>query len=272
MTETLSEQRVDELLAPLRRLEPAGLPQRRKPRRTLRALALAVPLALVALVVGIRPGSGAKPSPEQVLARAAAATLAPAESVRHSVYVDRVARTGCELRSEWWTTTSRPFQERNIEGYADGYQVDWALVQRDDAIVEQLYDAAADTIYEATTETAGLTFQDPATPMRQAIEAGTATITGESTLDGRAVWVVQGGGVRYLVDETTYETLELIVRQNGGETTRRTSAEYLPATDDNLALLDERRQHPTATVVSVTASEWHAQSDRLRAGHPWCTP
>src|SRR5262249_52551735 len=127
------------------------------------------------------------------------------------------------------------------------------------------------TVYEATTAPASLTFQDPAAAMQRAIDAGTAKVTGESTLDGKRVFVVEGGGVRYLVDEQTYEAL-LIVFPNDGGNSRRVSATYVPATSENLGLLDERVQHPDASVETVTPDEFDAQGDRLRAGIPGARP
>jgi hypothetical protein len=60
MSETQEEQRVEQLLAPLRRLEPAGLPRPRppRPRRWRGVVAVALPLALVAVFVALRPGGG----------------------------------------------------------------------------------------------------------------------------------------------------------------------------------------------------------------------
>src|SRR5262249_61329121 len=74
----VEERRVEELLAPLRRLEPARLPPQGRPRRRWGGIvAVALPLALLALFVLVRPGRDDGPSPRQVLAPLAAALRAP---------------------------------------------------------------------------------------------------------------------------------------------------------------------------------------------------
>jgi hypothetical protein len=74
---------------------------------------------------------------------------------------------------------------------------------------------------------------------------------GREVVDGReAVRIAtRDGRIVYLVDATTYIPIEWRTTGDGGSSSLRFNAyETLPATPENLALLDVRVQHPDATV------------------------
>lgn len=125
------------------------------------------------------------------------------------------------------------------------------------------------SVLPAATPTAGTAppgCPDPLATVRAALDSGAARLDGTSHIEGRPVVRVQirqdiaerfGGPTTYYVDPSTLTPVRIEVTSGGqgpSTTTDVLAFARLPATAENLRLLDLRSQHPGATIVERSAT------------------
>jgi hypothetical protein len=244
---------------------------RRRPGRTMLAFAAVAGAAAAALFVS----SPWKTAPGFSLERAQAVLTPPEGTILHAAWtVTRKSQDyGCTVTlgpNEVWADLSPPYGYRHIESL-------WPSAEAADR-------RSAACSSHVTTESGGrpgtaLRFvppdklvpygpgwigesMDDVALLRKALAEGTAQDEGQVELDGRIVERIRvdlaPGGPRlfYYVDRETF--IPVRVDSPGGafwdwlelrfDVVRHYSTyEYLPRTDENLALTDIRKQHPDAT-------------------------
>ena len=255
-------------------------PLRRRPGR----MALAFAVVAVAAATALFVSSPWKTAPGFSLEEVQAALTPPEGTILHASW--NVTRTsqdyGCTVTlgpNELWADLSLPYMYRAIE----------SLSSSDDAVDRR--SAACDENESVTTEAGGtpgraLRFEPPdkllpAGPgwiggsmddvalLRRALADGSARDEGQVELDGRVVErirvdIAPEARLYYYVDRETFIPVQ--VESPGGlfsslprlgefrfDVTRNyLTYEFLPRTDENLALTDIWEQHPEATVPPGT--------------------
>jgi hypothetical protein len=166
---------------------------------------------------------------------------------------------------ESWARTASPYSRRDIQAYAGSPVVETA---QDSSGLVQSYDAATNTIYQPA-QGGGFTVapgqSDPYRDMiLELLNSGDAVVEGNDNIAGRKVIRIVATkdygsapdgtryGTWYYVDPDTKNPVEWKMTRDGGKVVdiHFDVYEQLPATDDNLALLDLGAQHPGATVNS----------------------
>jgi len=197
----------------------------------------------------------------------AAAALDPGEhAIIHVKILGTEQGEGGYLSSwteESFTLTSSPYTRREIRAF-EGSPAD-EIAQNSDGLF-QAYDAASNTIYQPPQETRFRVEGEQTDRYREMIlellSSGEAVVEGTETVNGRECVVIAATkdygvapdgtryGTWYLVDADTNNPVEWRMTRDGGKvvTFRFEVYEHLPATGDNLALLDLAAQHPGATL------------------------
>jgi len=231
--------------------------RRRTARRTAR---LAVPAVLAAvlgasltLVAGAGPGM--RPADAAVLTAVEAALTPPAGTILHERAIVTVGNEPPE-RYEAWIEASAPGASRVIK---DGWEGAW------DGKTFSTYDQATNTITVGGYVPGHAV--DIAATLRSLIASGQARVTGTTVVDGVPARTLAisglpggrvGGAVNGTYDVTLSDDHPLLVQTTTDcgsgpctETLRFQTYEYLPATPANLALLNLKAQHPTATIKAA---------------------
>jgi hypothetical protein len=251
-----------------------------RPRRRLAVRLVVVGAAAAAIALGVLstlPGGGAS-----AVERAQAALAVEAGTILH---VDMLGRqvdpdgSVATWEDESWQLEDTPYTRRQVETSSDAPRAETVVVDG----VQQLYDAATDTIYTTPpqlppvvgkqTLEAKLKQLPPAQrerlrrerarkeqarpveePFRDEIlsllRSGGAREDGRETVDGRdAVRLVAADRhTTYLVDAATYAPIRLVTVNGGATTTLDFRVYELLDLAGNDGLVSLAAQHPTATV------------------------
>jgi hypothetical protein len=237
----------------------AGRSNRRR-RRTLVAARGVVLLAVVAAaaLVGVNVfgagGAGTDTANAAILHRMAAALAPPSGTILHEQA--QISLPGEAAHPfELWVEADSPYSYRVIKW---GHEGSW------NGSSFSNYDAAANTITMdiASQSAAGLSHEpvDPAATLRSLVQSGQATIDGTTVVDGIPAYklTVSGGPDKWLdgtayVARSDYHPLEIDTTAYSEKIVYQTY-QYLPATSDNLKLLDLQAQHPAARVIDASAA------------------
>jgi len=210
----------------------------------------------------------------------AAAVLSPGRgSIVHEVASYRHVNPDGSVsrwRDETWRQTSRPYARRQITTRDGGIRVETETVGRR---ATRLYDAATDTIYTnppssgpALGTPMAASDGDPLrTQLLELLHSADARDVTETTRGQRRVIRLQfdnmwpdGSVVKwtYIVDAGTYEPILLATSTADGArtTTRFERYETRAATEQSMALLSLRAQHPRASVDATEAGYREAQA------------
>jgi hypothetical protein len=234
-------------------------PARQRHRLLAPAVAAAAALAglvvvLVATVGSTRPGVAAA----AVIRRASAAITPAAGAILHTKII--IEQNGSKLSaSESWALRTR--SDRLTGRFVfmtrpDGRSTEIAT----DGTTSELYDPAANTIYERPTSPPGpapAQIVDPVAALRQQLESAVATVVGTTTINGSAAYEINfDNGSRGYFDRATYYPIRYDSPDADGIVeVRFVTYEYLPATTDNMRLLDLGAQHPSAG-VDANPADW----------------
>jgi hypothetical protein len=265
-----------------------------RPRRRLvvRLAVAGVAAAAVALgVLSTLPGGGAS-----AVERAQAALAVETGTILHVDMLGRQVNPDGSVATwedESWQLEQQPFTRRQIETSSDAPRAETTLVHG----VQQLYDAATNTIYTTPPQLpparvvgaktlAKKLEQLPATererlrreqekkeqgqpaeePFRDEIlsllRSGGAREDGRETVDGReAVRLVAADGhTTYLVDAATYAPIRLVTVNGDATTTLSFRVYELLDAAGNEALVSLQGQHPDARVDAGPEAYQEAQS------------
>jgi hypothetical protein len=254
----------------------------RRPRWLGRGLALGAAALLVAgalLLSGSLDRAGTSP-----LARASAAVSSwPPDRILHLRILMVSHFNQPDELEESWQRTSAPFTVRRRTAFpanGSGRQVVESVASANG--LGQLYDWRSRRVVRTTHAPApwrplGIE-QQTRDELKAMLVANRWKPLGASTIDGHRVLGFSVSDARLYIDSTTY--LPVLLRSSGigvGAERRgydlRYSWELLPATRDNLHLLDLTFEHPHAAVVSRGGRAWNTLADRLgRAWRPPITP
>ncbi len=232
-------------------------PKRRRRRRLIAAAAgAAVLTAAVTLVVG---GGSSEPVAAAAVIRHARTAITPVTAaILHAKTI--IEQNGSQIgASESWT----------LPRAADGLLTRIVLTSghtgrpfelATDGTTTQLYDPATNTIYQRTIALPGpapTEVVDPVSALRQQLDSGQATFVGTTTVDGTPAYEISfANGSNGDVDQRTYYPLRYEnPTSNGTLEVRFLTYEYLPATPDNMALLNLGAQHPNAT-LDTNPADW----------------
>ena len=204
----------------------------------------------------------------------AVAALAPGENTILHVRITgtRVGRR--RIRAAWteesWASRQLPYLRRDIQAYEGSPVVETVT---DSTGFSQSYDGTANTIHQPAKGGAFFTAGGQEDPYRDMIlgllGSGDAAVDGHETVDGRRVTRIAStkgygtapdgtkNGTVYLIDATTNNPVEWRMTRDGGKVVdiHFDVYEHLPATEENLALLDLAAQHPGATLVTATGEK-----------------
>jgi outer membrane lipoprotein-sorting protein len=234
--------------------EAIRIERRRRPRRVaVRVTAVAAAAALGVAVANGLPGSNE--SPASAITRAEEVLTPSDDVILHVVTATtQTAPDGSieELRTESWQRTTPPYDQRLV---TDGRGRELSTVGGS----PEVYNPLTNTI---VTLAPGEEVPDRGAPqyvdervsdrMLDLLNSGEAHEDGRTTFDGRdAIRIASNDGrATLLVDAATFEPLEWSTVSDDGvrETTHFERYETLPVTDENLALLSVRAQHPDASI------------------------
>ena len=227
-------------------------------RFTLPAAAgIAAATAAVAIaLIGSGGTGGPSAADAAILHRALAAVTAPPDMILHEKTID--VTSGTTFVGEWWQQTSSPFASRGLKGQT-GHLGEFA----DNGTTSYAYDPSTNTIYQHPDNSAP-TFTDPVSLTRQQLASGQATVTGTSTINGEPLYGIRlSSGITTYVDQGNYIPRYIDDPQRDGGTLRFKVVvyEYLPATPENLQLLNIQAQHPGATLDS-NPQDWPAGTSK----------
>jgi hypothetical protein len=209
-------------------------------------VALAASAAVAGLAVLAGAGTQAQPADAAILRGVETALTLPAGTILHEQA--QISLPGQSAQPfELWEEADSPYAYRVIKW---GHEAAW------DGSAFSSYDGSTNTITTGPadpTAGAGHETTDPASTLRSLVSSGDATVTGTTTMDGVPAyelkvtsspdpWLV---GTAY-VAQSDYHPLEIDTVKNS-ETIVFQTYEYLPATSDNLKLLDLAAQHVGAT-------------------------
>jgi hypothetical protein len=253
----------------------------RRPRRlALRVAVVGVAAAAVALgVLSTLPGGGAS-----AVERAQAALTVETGTILHVDMLGRQVNPDGSVATwedESWQLEERPFARRQVETSSNAPRAETTLVDG----VQQLYDAATNTIYTTPPQlpsaevvvgakTLGKRLkqkrqaQPAEEPFRDEIvsllRSGDAREDGRETVDGReAVRLVGADGhTTYLVDAATYAPIRLVTVNGGATTTLSFRVYELLDAGGNEALVSLQAQHPDAR-VDASPDAYRAAQARL---------
>jgi outer membrane lipoprotein-sorting protein len=240
-------------------------------RPLIRAAAAAVAVAAIALsvlsVVDVFGANG--PS---IVAKAQAALEVSENTVLHFKVVSRENGDSSTTRStETWQSTSIPVTMRYLETVSPGKAPKER--QYDASGIQRIYDPETNTIYEIDRQTATdqqipfdenemeaifLKFKEDALDLMESedvkiesatLENGREVVRITSTSSGAA-----GVPGTYVIDAETGEPLQWQTGNGQGTLTMDITLEKLPATDENLKLMDLVAQHPDAKIRSDPAA------------------
>ncbi len=169
--------------------------------------------------------------------------------------------------SDWteesWALTSSPYTRRDVQAFS-GSPVTESV--QDSTGFAQVYDAATNTIYQPPQSGVFQVEGGQPDPYRDMIlellQSGDAVVEGTETIGGRECTRIAATkdygtapdgtkyGTWYLVDAGTKDPVEWRMTRDGGKAVqiRFDVYEQLPATPENLALLDLAVQHPGANL------------------------
>jgi hypothetical protein len=204
----------------------------------------------------------------------AAAALDPGENAIIHVKISGHETGKDGYVSDWteesWVRTAAPYTRRDIQAFRGSPVMESV---QDGTGFAQAYVASTNTIYQPPRQRVfGVeggrqdSYRDMILEM---LESGDAVVEGEETVDGRECiriaatkdyGIAPDGtkyGTWYLVDADTKNPVEWRVTRDGGKvvTMRFEVYEQLPATDENLVLLDLAAQHPGAA-FSTSVEEY----------------
>lgn len=210
------------------------------------AAAAAVAIALI----GSSGTGGPSAADAAILHRALAAVTGPPNSILHEKATD--VTNGTAFVGEWWQQTSPPYASRGLKG-STGHLFEFA----DNGSTSYTYDPATNTIYQHPDNSAP-TFTDPVALTRQQLADGQATVTGKTTINGQPLYGIRlSNGITTYVDQGDYIPRYIDAPQRDGTTVRLKVAvyQYLPASPQNLRLLNIQAQHPGAA-VDTNPQDW----------------
>jgi hypothetical protein len=221
-------------------------------RFTLPAAAgVAAATAAVAIaLIGTASTGGPTPADAAILHRTLAAVTGPANQILHVKTIDVTG--GTTFVGEWWQQTSSPFASRGVKGPV-GNLGEFA----DNGTTSFLYDPSTNTIYERP-DSAAPVFTDPVSLLRQQLANGQASVTGETTINGEALFGIRlSSGITTYVDKGSYIPRYIDSPQRNGSTLRFrvVSYEYLPSTPRNTQLLSITAKHASAT-IDTNPHDW----------------
>jgi outer membrane lipoprotein-sorting protein len=208
--------------------------------------------AAVLITVILVAGGTQATSADAATLRLIAAALTPAPG---TILHDRALVTRGDQAPqlyELWQQTDRPSAARWIKF---GHEVS------SDGTNMSEYDPTSNTItVTADEDSASMPAVDIAQTLRSLVDSGDARVEGEQTLNGIAVYKLRvSGAPRPFLEGTAYVARDtyypVLIENTGGpcnctETIRFQAYEYLPASAENLQLLDLTAQHPGARVVT----------------------
>ncbi|MBA3736254.1 MAG: hypothetical protein H0W90_13855 [Actinobacteria bacterium] len=211
------------------------------------AIALAVPVAIVAAMLARGSGPGA------VGEALAAAGKSPADAIVHFTSVTRDPSAALTGRTELWGATSPPYARRSIIQGADGPAIEQGA--KGDEVTQ--FDPAAGLVYVRTLAggiaegTHAADFAADAQRVKNYLRAGHARDEGEVTVDGTTLhrFVVapaEGGACTYDVQPETFFGVSLICTGlASGSISERW--QYL-SRQGNQKLLSVAALHPSARI------------------------
>ena len=169
---------------------------------------------------------------------------------------------------ESWSRTAAPYTSRMIQAF-EGAPV--AENVTDDTGFSQVYDAAANTIYQPPQSVGFHAVGDQSSTFRvmilEMLNSGDAVVEGHETIAGQDCLRIAATkdygtaadgtkyGTWYFVDAKTMDPVEWRLTRDGGkaETMHFDVYEQLPVNDESLALLDLAAQHSGATLNTSLA-------------------